>query len=80
VIGVAVKSSVIDAGETRDFGPKVMIRGVVEGKKPELNRPVVLSAEGKVEVEEKEKTLLQRYWWVALGGLMLLLSAGGGGE
>jgi len=79
-VGVAVKSSLIDAGQTRDFGPKVMVRGVVEGKKPELNRPVVLNTEGKVEVEEKEKTLLQRYWWVGLAVLMLLVSAGGGGE
>lgn len=60
VIGVAVKSSMVDAGQTRDFGPKVMVRGVVEGKKPELNRPVVLNPEGKIEVEVPEKTLLQK--------------------
>jgi hypothetical protein len=60
VIGAAVKSSIVDAGQTRDFAPKVLIKGVVEGKKPELNRPVVLSPEGKIEVEEKEKTLLQK--------------------
>jgi hypothetical protein len=60
VVGVSIKSSLVDAGQTRDFGPKVIVRGTVEGKRPELNRPVVLSPEGKLEVEEKEKTLLQR--------------------
>jgi hypothetical protein len=31
-----------------------------KGKLPELNRPVVLSAEGKLEEPEPEKTMLQK--------------------
>ncbi|KAK2624327.1 hypothetical protein QTJ16_006277 [Diplocarpon rosae] len=80
VIGVSCKSSLIDAGQTRDFGPRVKVVGMREGKKPELNRPVVLSPEGKLAEPEVEKTLFQRFWWVGLAGLMLLMTAGGGGE
>lgn len=78
VIGVTVKSARIDAGQTRDFGPKVTLRRMEKGKGAELNRPVVLSAEGKLEQPEVEKTMLQKYWWVLLGGVMLLMTAGGG--
>jgi hypothetical protein len=60
VIGVSVKSGKIDAGQTRDFGPKVLVRKMGKGKVPELNRPVVLSPEGKVEEPEPEKTMLQK--------------------
>ncbi|CAL3967050.1 hypothetical protein PZA11_003474 [Diplocarpon coronariae] len=80
VIGVSCKSSLIDAGQTRDFGPRVKVVGMREGKKPELNRPVVLSPEGKIAEPEVEKTLFQRFWWVGLAVLMLLMTAGGGGE
>lgn len=61
VLGVTTKSAKIDAGETRDFGPKAKVLKMVKGKLPELNRPVVLSPEGKVAEEEPEKTLLQKY-------------------
>ncbi|TVY85379.1 hypothetical protein LSUE1_G000248 [Lachnellula suecica] len=80
VIGVTCKSARIDAGQTRDFGPKVVVSKVRKGKLPELNRPVVLSAEGKVDEPVPEKTMLQKYWWVLLGGVMLLMTAGGGND
>ncbi len=60
VVGVSCKSGSIDAGATRDFGPKVKVVRSVKGKGPELNRPVVLSAEGKIAEPEVEKTLLQK--------------------
>jgi hypothetical protein len=60
VLGVSCRSDRIDAGQTRDFGPKVIIKEAASGKGPELNRPIVLSREGKVEVEVPEKTFLQK--------------------
>lgn len=60
VLGVNCRSDRIDAGQTRDFGPKVIIKETARGKGPELNRPIVLSREGKVEVEVPEKTFLQK--------------------
>ena len=60
VVGAALKSAKVDAGETRDFGPKVRVVRMKRGKGPGLNTPVVLSPEGKVAVEEVEKTLLQK--------------------
>lgn len=60
VIGVSLKSGKIDAGQTRDFGPKVKVLKTAKGKAPELNRPVVLSPEGKLEEPVTEKTLLQK--------------------
>ncbi|KAL3417652.1 cyclin-dependent protein kinase regulator pho80 [Phlyctema vagabunda] len=77
VLGVTCKSARVDAGQTRDFGPKVRLVQSGKGKLPELNRPVVLK-EGKLEEPEPEKTLFQKYWWVALGVLMLVMTAGGG--
>ena len=61
LLGVTFKSGMIDAGQTRDFGPKVKVVKTMSGKKVELNRPVVLSKEGKLEPEVVEKTFLQRY-------------------
>lgn len=60
VLGVTVKSGVIDAGATRDFAPRVEVRRVVAGKGPVLGPNVVLSKEGKVEGEVVEKTFLQK--------------------
>ena len=60
VVGVSVKSARVDAGQTRDFGPKVRVVRMKRGSGPGLNRPVVLSPEGKAPVEEVEKTLLQK--------------------
>ena len=60
VAGVSCRSEKIDAGHTRDFGPKVVVTRMENGKAPELNRPIALSNEGKVEVEVPEKTMLQQ--------------------
>ena len=60
VLSAAVKGVQIDAGQTRDFGPKAVVLVESKGKQPELNKPVVLSPEGK-KVEEVEKTFLQKY-------------------
>ena len=60
VVGVSVKSGKIDAGQTRDFSPKVKVLKTSKGKVPDLNRPVVLSPEGKLEEPVPEKTLLQK--------------------
>lgn len=60
VLGVSLKGSAIDAGQSRDFGPRVLVRGMGKTKGPELNRPVVLNPEGKVDVPEPEKTFLQK--------------------
>ncbi|KAH8593195.1 hypothetical protein B0O99DRAFT_688780 [Bisporella sp. PMI_857] len=76
VLGASLKASIIDAGQTRNFGPRVRVRKTQKGKQPSLNRPVVLSPEGKVAEPEPEKTILQKYWWVILLGIMLLMTAG----
>jgi hypothetical protein len=60
VLGVSVSSGKIDAGQTRDFAPKVLVKGMGKGKGPELNKPVVLSPEGKIAELEPEKTFLQK--------------------
>lgn len=60
VLSVMVKGVQIDAGVTRDFGPKALVVVEGRGKQPELNKPVVLSPEGK-KVEEVEKTIFQKY-------------------
>ena len=60
VAGVNCRSEKIDAGHTRDFGPKVVVTSMQNGKAPILNRPIALSKEGKVEVEVPEKTMLQK--------------------
>lgn len=59
VLGIACKSGKIDAGQTRDFGPKVKVLKSGKGKLPELNRPIVLK-EGKLEEPIPEKTMLQK--------------------
>lgn len=61
VVGASVKGVVIDAGQTRDFAPKAVVSVVGKGPQPELNKPVVLSPEGKKPVEEEEKSFLQKY-------------------
>ncbi|KAA8573660.1 hypothetical protein EYC84_005242 [Monilinia fructicola] len=58
VLGVTVKSGVIDAGATRDFAPRVEVRRVAVGKAPVLGPNIVLSKEGKVAEEAVEKNVL----------------------
>ncbi|EHK46429.1 uncharacterized protein TrAtP1_005631 [Trichoderma atroviride] len=78
VLSAALKGVRIDAGQTRDFGPQAVVLPALKGKQPELNKPVVLSPEGK-KVEEEEKTFLQKYWWM-IGIVVFLAMSGGGGE
>ena len=59
IISVSVKGERIDAGQTRDFGPKIVVKGMELARGPVLNRPVVLK-EGKLEGEVVNKTLLQK--------------------
>lgn len=60
VLSAALKGVKIDAGQTRDFGPQAVVLPALKGKQPELNKPIVLSPEGK-KVKEEEKTFLQKY-------------------
>jgi len=60
-LGASFRGVAIDAGVTRDFGPQVAVIASRPGKQPELNKPVVLSPEGKTVQPPEEKTLLQRY-------------------
>ena len=46
--------------KAEEIGPEVEIVRDMEGPRPILNRPVVLTQEGKVKQEEPEKSLLQR--------------------
>ncbi|KAK8006466.1 hypothetical protein PG991_012763 [Apiospora marii] len=79
VVGVVLKGVRIDAGQTRDFGPQVVLRTAEPGSQVELNKPVVLSPEGRKVAEEPEKTLLQKYWWI-IGIVLMLTLTGGGGD
>ena len=63
-IGVDYQSGVA-AGDglgdgPKDGWPRVEVMYATQGPRPVLNRPVVLNEEGKVEVVEPEKSLLQR--------------------
>ena len=59
VLGAALRGVRIDAGQTRDFGPQAVVTVAGRGARPALNKPVVLSPEGKKVVVE-EKTFLQK--------------------
>lgn len=65
VLSAACKGVKIDAGQTRDFGPKVIVLVESPGKQPELNKPVVLSPGGRKVAEEPEKSFLQKYGLLA---------------
>lgn len=76
LLSAAVKGVKIDAGQTRDFGPQAVVLVEAKGKQPELNKPIVLSPEGR-KVEEVEKTFLQKYVlprlsWACTSEYMLL--------
>lgn len=60
VVGASVKGVVIDAGQTRDFGPRVVVSVAGKGAQPELNKPVMLSPDGRKPEEEEEKSFLQK--------------------
>ncbi|GAB0137740.1 hypothetical protein EsDP_00005994 [Epichloe bromicola] len=77
VVSAALKGVQIDAGQTRDFGPKVVVLTEGKGAQPALNKPVVLT-EGE-KVEEEEKSFLQKYWWM-IGIAVFIALSGGGGE
>ena len=79
-MGAALKGVRIDAGQTRDFGPKAVVLVDRLGSQPELNKPVVLAPNGKKVEPEPEKTMLQKYWWVLAIGLFLAVSGGGDGK
>ncbi|KAM6538570.1 hypothetical protein FALCPG4_000438 [Fusarium falciforme] len=78
VRSVAFKGVRIDAGQTRDFGPKAVVFADKKGSQPELNKPVVLSPNGKKVGEEEEKTFLQKYWWLI--AVVVVMSMAGGGD
>lgn len=61
VLGTSLRGVRIDAGQTRDFGPQARLVLTGHGKQPELNKPVVLSPEGKKIEKEPEKTFLQKF-------------------
>ncbi|KAK3192411.1 hypothetical protein K4F52_001624 [Lecanicillium sp. MT-2017a] len=77
VVSAACKGVAIDAGQTRDFGPQAVVLPESRGKQPELNKPVVLSPEGKKVPEEQEKTFLQKYWWMIAIAIFVMVSGGG---
>lgn len=60
VLGASIRGVRIDAGQTRDFGPQASLLLTSRGKQPDLNKPIVLSPEGK-KVEKEEKTFLQKF-------------------
>lgn len=61
LLGASLRGVRIDAGQTRDFGPQARLVLTGHGKQPELNKPVVLSPEGKKLEKEPEKTFLQKF-------------------
>ncbi|EWC44743.1 hypothetical protein DRE_06521 [Drechslerella stenobrocha 248] len=51
------------------------------GAEPVLNKPVVLTPDGKMaNPKEEEKTFLQKYWWLLAAGAILLVAAPGEGK
>lgn len=60
VSSVTIKGVRIDAGQTRDFGPQAVVIQQGKGKQPELNKPVVLSPEGRKVEEEAPKSFIQK--------------------
>jgi hypothetical protein len=61
IIGAACRGVKVDAAHTRDFGPKVKVVQMKEGKKPDLNKPILASKEGRLEEDIQEKTFVQKY-------------------
>ncbi|KAI9689766.1 MAG: hypothetical protein M1822_009648 [Bathelium mastoideum] len=62
-------------------GLNVVVKTPVRGPQPHLNKPIVLSQDGKLQEKEPEKTFLQKYWWaIALFIGLQIFSAVGGGD
>ncbi|KAI5852912.1 hypothetical protein DFP73DRAFT_628270 [Morchella snyderi] len=68
------------AGDEASSSPTVRILTQAPGPQPVLNKPIVLTPDGKIPVPEVEKTFLQKYWWVLLGATLLIMTSGGGAE
>jgi hypothetical protein len=49
------------------------------GPEPVLNTPVAVNPDGIPPVEEKEKTLIEKYWIYLIPLLLIVLTSGGGG-
>ncbi|RYP72275.1 hypothetical protein DL769_004497 [Monosporascus sp. CRB-8-3] len=77
VTSAALRGVAVDAGHTRDFGPKAALLRPAPGRQVDLDKPVVPRAPGQGE-PEPEKSLLQKYWWLI--AVVLLLTMSGGGE
>ena len=58
-LGVSCRGVRIDAGHTRDFGPQAKVVVTARGKQPDLNKPVVLSPEGRTVVQEEKSWFLK---------------------
>ncbi|KAF5025326.1 hypothetical protein F66182_2584 [Fusarium sp. NRRL 66182] len=78
VRSVALKGVRVDAGQTRDFGPKAIAIVEKKGSQPELNKPVVVSPNGRKAAEEEPKSFIQKYWWII--AVVVVMSMAGGGE
>ncbi|KAH9840359.1 hypothetical protein Tdes44962_MAKER07954 [Teratosphaeria destructans] len=59
-------------------GLSVEVVKVRPGPTPRLNKPVVLSPDGKAPETEPEKTFFQKYWWAIAGFLLLQVVLGAG--
>ncbi|KAM0282570.1 hypothetical protein ACHAQH_002938 [Verticillium albo-atrum] len=75
VLGAGARGVRIDAGATRDFGPKAVVTVGGAGETPVVNKPVVL-VDGRKAEPEVEKSLLQKYWWVIAAVVLLTMTAG----
>ncbi|EME41408.1 hypothetical protein DOTSEDRAFT_55235 [Dothistroma septosporum NZE10] len=67
--------------DKKDGGVSVEVVKIRPGPTPQLNKPIVVSADGTVGGKEPEKTFLQKYWWAI--GLFLLFQvvlSGGKGQ
>ncbi|KAF2712327.1 hypothetical protein K504DRAFT_401072 [Pleomassaria siparia CBS 279.74] len=82
VIHVDDKGEVYHVGfsaSAKDAGDEVEVEIVKKtmGAKPQLNKPVVLNAQGKLDTDEPQKTFLQKYWWAIALFVVFQLAAGG---
>ncbi|KAL1301796.1 hypothetical protein AAFC00_005991 [Neodothiora populina] len=70
---------------TTSDGLKIQLVSLNKGPQPILNKPIVVSKDGKKgtgkgDDEEEEKTFLQKYWWAIALFLVIQLAMGGGGD